>query len=736
MTSSFAAALRTARHVAGLTLEELAESSGVSVRALSDMERGRALGPQRRTVELIADALKLDGQARDDFLAMAKAGRTRSAYLTSAPGLCELPGSIGDFTGRSAELAWLARPSSAAVISGGAGLGKTTLAVRAAHKLRDQFPGGVHFVAALGMSGRPVGSDEILSRVLRALGVRDAQMPPDPGERAGKYRHLLRERPALVIADDVASEAQVRPLLPGDGGSRLLITSRRLLAGLEGVHRLHLDPMPAVDAYDLLSRIVAERAEEPRDEDLRELVDLLGGLPLALRIAGNRLVSRPEWTVADLVARLSNSPRRLDQLSAGDLKITAAFDVSYEQLPDLTRHVFRRAAVAKGADFSATLAAITAEVPVIDTEDHLDDLVDLGLVETAQGGRYRFHDLVRLYAYHRLEQEEPPATVSAARRRMITWLLATLAAAGQWFEPNGDQTIFQSAEEADAWIRTEAEHWFPALGAGAISGDHGSVVAAVASLHWFSDRWVDWSRWRDVFLLGYDSAAALGDARLEAEFLNYVAWTYTLPWRDSRPALMYAERALTRARTSGDVRQEAWAQYYTAVAQRKLGDPTAARSAARVAADLFEQSADVDAGCQTWVLRGVIALDLGDPAEALACYHHARQLAEDPASGMTPSIAEGTLPMVLSRIAQALGQLGRAAEAIPTMLRAVDLLAAPHTRLQHATVLWMLADLYSHDHAAEATDALLRAADVFEGIGELDRAAECWERAAATNANH
>src|SRR5258705_10074786 len=164
---SFAMVLRAARHAAGLTLEELAEASDVSGRALSDMERGRVLGPQRRTVVLIADALKLEDARREEFVALAKAGRTRSAYLAAAPGLCELPGSIGDFTGRAAELAWISRlvdgldgsadRSGAAVISGGAGLGKTTLGVPAAHGLRDRFPGGGHFVDALGGGGRPGG---------------------------------------------------------------------------------------------------------------------------------------------------------------------------------------------------------------------------------------------------------------------------------------------------------------------------------------------------------------------------------------------------------------------------------------------------------------------------------------------------------------------------------------------------------------------------------------------------
>jgi hypothetical protein len=127
--------------------------------------------------------------------------------------------------------------------------------------------------------------------VLRALGVRDPQIPEDAAERAGRYRQLLRERRVLVIVDDAQSEVQVRPMMPGGGHSQLLITSRRLLAGLESVQRLHLDPMPAGDASDLLGRILAERFDAPGEGDLQSLVDLLGGLPLALRIVGNRPTS-------------------------------------------------------------------------------------------------------------------------------------------------------------------------------------------------------------------------------------------------------------------------------------------------------------------------------------------------------------------------------------------------------------------------------------------------------------
>jgi hypothetical protein len=193
------------------------------------------------------------------------------------------------------------------------------------------------------------------------------------------YRSLLRDRRALVVLDNAGSEEQVRPLLPGDGASRTLITSKRLLAGLEGVRRLALGPLSLPEATELLTGIVGQRAarDEERDEEsaLSRLARLCEGMPLALRIIGNRLVSRPGWAAADLADRLADEEHRLDQFKAGDLKIATAFWMSYDQLSDAARRVFRRLAAVPGRDFDAS----------------------------------RFHDLVRLFARTRLKEEESPA---------------------------------------------------------------------------------------------------------------------------------------------------------------------------------------------------------------------------------------------------------------------------------------------------------------------------------------
>jgi len=394
------------------------------------MERGQSKGPQHRTVTALADALALDGDDREQFVELARDGRLHDHWTRSA-GLCELPRLVDDFTGRSAELIWMSElvyatsaPGAGVVglITGSGGMGKTTLAIRAAHALRPSFPGGVFFLDLLGMSPRPMAAADALRQLLRALGVADEQIPEDVPGRASVYRTLLRDRQALVVLDNAGSEEQVRPLLPGDGASQALITARRLLAGLEGVRRLTLGPLSLPEATELLTGIVGQRPARDEEAALSQLAHVCEGMPLALRIIGNRLASRPGWAASELAARLADEEHRLDQFTAGDLKIATAFAMSYEQLAEAARRVFRRLAAVPGSDYDATLAAVAGEVPVQVAWDALDELVDLGLLLDSVAGRYRFHDLVRLFARTRLEEEESPAEREALTARMTSWL--------------------------------------------------------------------------------------------------------------------------------------------------------------------------------------------------------------------------------------------------------------------------------------------------------------------------
>jgi transcriptional regulator with XRE-family HTH domain len=526
--------LRGHRRAARLTLEQLADVSGVSARTLSDMERGRSKGPQRRTVTALADALVLEGDARKEFIELARDGRLRD-HWTRPAGACELPRLVDDFTGRATELAWVsglayAESSQGAgvvgLITSSGGMGKTTLAVRAAHALRPSFPGGVFFLDLLGMAQRlgisqePMAACHALRLLLRALGVADEQVPGGIEERASLYRSVLRDRRALIVLDNAGSEEQVRPLLPGESASRVLITSRPLLAGLDGVRRLALEPLALPEARELLAAIVGERAASAQEPALTRLAELCDGLPLALRIIGNRLVSRPGWDAAELAARLADEEHRLDQLTAGDLKVASAFAISYGQLAESARRMFRRLAVVPGQDFDATLAAVAGGMQPADAWDALDGLVGLGLLQDAASGRYRFHDLVRLFARQRLDAESP-AERQAVTEAVTSWLLRMATMAGRWFEPglgrparpDPDLAVMSSAEDAELWLRVNADNWLGALRSAAASGQHSLVLECAESMRWFCDRWPHAPFWHEVFSLGTEAAAALGLAR-------------------------------------------------------------------------------------------------------------------------------------------------------------------------------------------------------------------------------
>ena len=533
---SFGEVLRGRRQAARLTLEQLALVSGVSTRTLSDMERGRSRGPQHRTVVALADALALEGDARAQLTELARDGRLRD-YWTRPAGVCELPRTIDDFTGRAEELAWISELASAesppgagavGLVTSSGGMGKTTLAVRAGQLLRPSFPDGVFFLDLLGMSPQPLAAGDALRLLLRGLGVAGKQIPGDLTERASLYRSLLRDRRVLVILDNAGSEEQVRPLLPGAGPGLTLITAKRLLAGLEGVRRLALKPLTLPEATELLTGILGDRAASDGAPALTRLAELCEGLPLALRIAGNRLVSRPGWDAWDLAARLADTERRLDQFEAGDLKVATAFELSYEQLADSARRMFRRLAVVTGRDFDAALAAVAGGMPAGDAWDTLDELVDLGLLHDSAAGRYRFHDLVRRFARERLD-EESPAEREALTGRLTSWLLRMATMAGRWFEPGfgppaqpgSDLAVMSSADDAERWLRADVDNWLGALRSAAAGGQHGLVLDCAESMHWFSDRWPDPSLWHEVFTLGSQAAAALGDQAQQAAQLKY-----------------------------------------------------------------------------------------------------------------------------------------------------------------------------------------------------------------------
>ncbi|MFJ7593296.1 NB-ARC domain-containing protein [Streptomyces sp. NPDC097617] len=421
---SFGAVLRGRRQRVRLTMEELAEASGVSVRATGDMERGRSRVPQRRTVVALAEGLGLADAEREALLAAARAARPTRAVAVA--GTVVPPRSVGDFTGREPELARLREATERArtggerpvwVVSGPPGCGKTMLALKAAADLAEEFPDGCFVVDLHGVDG-PVDTGEALLKLLKALGVSDRRLAQeDPQGRAGLLRALLGDRRCLVVLDNARDEGQVRALLPAAGRSLVLVTSRRPLTGLEDVDRLALSEMAQDEAVDLLRRILGEERADAEAEAVAQVAELCGRLPLALRVAGNWLTVRSGWTVDHLVRRLADEERRLGALAAGDVRVEAAFELSYCQLTHQAARMLRLLSLVPGPDMTAAYGAALTATGVFEAEDVMEELVEAGLLQVTFTGRYQLHDLLRLFARALPWSPAGGTSPSTARRR-------------------------------------------------------------------------------------------------------------------------------------------------------------------------------------------------------------------------------------------------------------------------------------------------------------------------------
>jgi transcriptional regulator with XRE-family HTH domain len=495
--NGFGDLVRGRRMAAGLTQEELAERSGLGVRTISDIERGRIGRPHRRSVDLLCDALGLarPGRKRAGSAASAKArapvpipadqaGYSGGQLLPVVPR--QLPTAIRHLAGRSAELRILdelldrldgtAGTALILAISGTAGVGKTALAVHWAHQVAERFPDGQLYVNLRGFdpSGAPVAPAEAIRSLLDAFGMSAERIPASPDAQAALYRSLLADRRMLVILDNARDEAQVRPLLPGNAPCLVVVTSRRQLAGLaatECAQLMNLDVLTDAEAHEMLCHRLGPELGDGEAEAVVELISLCARLPLALAIVAARHAARPSHALHALVEELRPAQDRLTLLDATDVadavtSARAVFSWSYQSLTQPAARMFRLLAVHPGPDITAAAAASVAGLCQERARQALTELVLANLLAEHADGRYTCHDLLRAYAAEQAGRSDSDADRRAAMHRMLDHYLHTAFGAARLLDqadlPARPHTLAPGVIPEELADRREAYAWFEA----------------------------------------------------------------------------------------------------------------------------------------------------------------------------------------------------------------------------------------------------------------------------------
>lgn len=572
----------------------------------------------------------------------------------------QTPSAPPDFIGRADELTTictaLSRPgatsSRVVLISGIAGVGKTALALAAAHRLRAEYPDGQLYADLRGSDPETPAPIQVLGRFLRALGVPGRRIGTDETEAAALLRSELSDRRILILLDNAQDAAQLQPLLPGAGRSDVIVTSRRLLPGLDVVGVVDVEPLSQQDAIQLIAATARKLDADP--EGAAALAEACARLPLALRIAGARLATRPEWTVSDLARRLHDGSRRLTELSVGESSVLNSFQLSYADLSPEAQRAFRLCGLHPGDDFSADSTGILLGVSAAEADRVLEDLLEANMLMQYARNRYRFHDLLGLYS-GRLLADDPEA--ETARTRLFSWyaeavtaamdrvypqllrldshpeparFFATEAEAVDWLDaelPALLAVVSQAGGTAVPWtivdqlrgyflLRRDVAGWLPAAEAGLAAATAASDDVARAAML-ISRGQALWSVGQDEAsladcLAGEALAVSIGWTRAAAYLAHHVGWHHLEAGRlADAVACMKRALALTEDDEQGHVR---------AVAFNGLGMTRLYQGELREAADMFTSALRIN---QATGRDASILVNRGNLASAL------RQLGEE-----------------------------------------------------------------------------------------------------------
>ncbi|PZG02803.1 AfsR family transcriptional regulator [Micromonospora deserti] len=531
----------------------------------------------------------------------------------------QLPADVPDFTGRATDLRRLDKllderldsgTAPAVVITaiaGAAGVGKTALAVHWANRMTDRFPDGQLYVNLRGYDpDQPMPAADALARFLTALGVAGQDIPLDVDERAAKYRSELAGHRMLILLDNAASVAQVRPLLPGSSSSLVVVTSRDRLAGLvalHGAHRLDLDLLPAAEAVDLLRRLIGSRVEaEP--EAAATLAEQCARLPLALRVAAELAASRPDSTLAELVAELADRQTRLHLLDAGDpyAAVREVFSWSIHHLsPDAVR-TFRLVGLHPGPDLDPYAAAALTGTGLDQTRRTLELLTQANLVHRTGRGRYGMHDLLRAYAAHLANDDETEQLRQAAQQRLLDYYLTTAVSATDTLHPGeahyrpeatASATLIPDLSDpkaARAWLDAERYCLVAVAAYGRAVGASSYVAGLARALY----RYLSDAHLTEMVAINdhaYHAAEQAGDHIGSAHALRQLGTAYNRLSR-YQAAVEHLQQALARFREAGDLVGEALTLTSLGTVGYRLGNHDDAMDHNRRSIELSRQAGD------------------------------------------------------------------------------------------------------------------------------------------------
>ncbi|MFF3846578.1 tetratricopeptide repeat protein [Streptomyces sp. NPDC002328] len=770
----------------------------------------RALGEAGRTAEAVHAYTGIRKQLADE-LGVAPGRELRSAYeelasesdagqppaaprptpapavaAATAPVPAQLPMDIRPFTGRDEQLADLTRNllaeedvcRTAAVVvsavSGTAGVGKTALAVHWAHRVRDAFPDGQLYVDLRGYDPEePVSAAQALAGFLTALGVPGPEIPLRLDDRAARYRTAVDGRRLLVVLDNAASAAQVRPLLPGGSDCRVLITSRDALASLvsvHGAHRVILDALSPADATALLRALIGPRVDAEPD-GAAALAEQCGRLPLALRVAAELVLSRPAESLSDLVGELRDRRRRLDLLDGGDdprAAVRAVFSWSYDRLPELPARLFRLLGLHPGPDFDVHSAAALAGETADRTRRALDVLARAHLAGRTGPGRHGMHDLLRAYAGELAARHDPARERDAAVARLLDHCLGASAAAMDLLYPAerhlrpavdlppAGLPPLRTAEECRAWLAAAQPTLVALCSRTEEPGPSGHTVRLATTLHRHYERSGHYADALAVHTHALRAARSAGDTRGEADVLvclgavhrrlgdydsahrhheTALALCRRIGYRTGearhltnvgvlhelrgqyREAAEHHERAVGLFRAAGDAHGEADVLNNLGIVHELLEDYQASIEKYRRALELYRATGHPLGEASALGNLGIVVARLGDHPAAAGYFE--RALALFRRLGNT-----GGEGHALSNLGNALHGLGRYDEAAGHQRQALDLFRRTGERYGEAGALNGLGEaLHGAGRHTEALDAHASALDVASGIEEREEQA-------------